>query len=250
MKLPIKIAAAMCGCLLAGIWALPRISVERDLSDDPDQAVFRALGAFRIFAVDALWMRMSGHVSEGRDGMVLADARTLLKLEPRSSEIRNFLHWHLSFNMALRAISDESRARWFEEGLDIQEEGLLNNPDDPVLNRGLGMTFFMRTGDRGVFRETCLKRYGKLPVQLAHVYLEKAWLESIDEKTLLFLLRALADGAAAEGEKGRYAEAGRLWAKAAEHAAAGLAGQNDRERVDSLLDFYRERAAECRRLDE
>ena len=64
---------------------------------------YHALGVFRVFAVDALWMRMRTHKEEGRDGLVLADARAILKLEPDCDRIRDFLHWHLAFNMARRA---------------------------------------------------------------------------------------------------------------------------------------------------
>jgi len=213
---------------------------------DAEHAVYRMLGVFRVFAVDALWMRMGSHMSAGRDGLVLSDARTLLSLESDSDEIRDFLHWHLAFNMANRAVGAASRAQWFEEGLDVQEEGLRRDPDSAVLNRGLGKTLFMLTGREGVKREVCLRRYGLLPEQLAHIYLEKAFEKSREPQTLLFLLQALANAAGIEAEQGRFAAAAGFCDKAVGHAA-GLGDYLPAQEIEYLIDPIRELRDDYRR---
>jgi len=216
---------------------------------EAEQVLFRALGAFRVFAVDALWVRMNDHKEAGRDGLVLSDARTLLALDPDSDGIRDFLHWHLAFNMASRAVSDDARAQWIEEGLDIEEEGLRRNPSSAVLNRGLGMTFFMITERTDVYREVCLRRYGRPPAAMAWVYLEKAWLASRGGRTLLFLLQSLENAALSEEGKGRRDSAARFYEKAAAYAREGLGPIWLAENAAACVRFYEERAAECRRRE-
>jgi len=217
---------------------------DRSGSGDPAQVLFQAMGAFRVFAIDALWMRMREHQSEGRDGMVLTDARTLLRLDPDSAEVRDFLHWHLAFNMAHRAVSDASRAQWIEEGLDIQHEGLDRDPSSGVLNLGLGLTLFMRSEDEGVFRDVCLRRYGDPPVRLAARYLEKAYSIRPTAQTLLFLLQALKNQAAFEAEQEEWVKAGRLWARAADFAVTGLKGVLEPGEVEEVVRQLREREEE------
>jgi len=218
-----------------------------------EHALYRMLGVFRVFAVDALWMRMGGNMSAGRDGLVLSDARTLLSLEPGSDEIRDFLHWHLAFNMANRAVGEASRAQWFEEGLDVQEEGLRIDPDSAVLNFGLGKTLFMLTVSEDnnweIHREVCLRRYGRPPELLAHIYLEKAYERSGDLLTLQFLLQALANAADLEGERGRHGAAAELWAGAARHAAEGFAEIRGDDEVEDMIDGYRAMEEKTRGLD-
>ena len=76
------------------------------LSKNLPDAILRLSGALRVFLVDAFWMRMHGHLREGREDLVLTDARTLLTLEPDSVRVRCFLHEHLIFNMAPKAVTD------------------------------------------------------------------------------------------------------------------------------------------------
>ena len=224
-------------------------SLEETPAAGAEQVLFRALGAFRIFAVDALWVRMNDHKEEGRDGLVLSDARTLLALDPDSDGIRDFLHWHLAFNMASRAVSDDARAQWIEEGLDVEEEGLRRNPSSAVLNCGLGMTLFMITERTDVYREVCLRRYGRPPATMAWVFLERAWLASRDPRTLLFLLQSLENAALSEEEHGRANAAARLFEKAAAYVRKGLGPIRPAEDTAAVVRFYEERAAECRRRD-
>jgi hypothetical protein len=212
-----------------------------------EEILFRALGAFRVFAVDALWIRMSGHMSEGRDGLVLADARTLVRLEPRCDEIRDFLHWHLAFNLAHRAVTRDARIAWIDEGLDIIEEGLRSDPDSAVLNRGLGTTFFMITDREDEYTEVCLRRYGRRPVELAHIYFRRAFVRAGDDRTLAFLLQSLENAASFEMGRGRFEEAGALWSLAAGHAETDLAAVVGDDEAASLAAFYRGRADRCRR---
>ena len=218
-----------------------------------NEIVYRALGVFRVFAVDALWMRMNSHIAAGRDGLVLTDARTLLELEPDSAEIRDFLHWHLAFTMAQRALSDADRAEWIEEGLDIEEEGLERDPDSFVLNRGLGMTFFMITDREDVYRQVCVDRYGRLPVEMAHVYLERAYAQSGDLRTLDFLLRAPGRAATFEMDGGSVDRAGALWAKArrlTEVVLDTFSCDAERGFLLDLLDLCRTKETECTALGE
>ncbi len=239
------VVAASCFAVLLFwfAWSRPQGAEGTD-----KQILYRAMGVFRVFAVDALWMRMNSHIAAGRDGLVLTDARTLLELEPDSDEIRDFLHWHLAFTMAQRALSDADCAEWIEEGLDIEEEGLKRDPDSFVLNRGLGMTFFMITDREDVYRKVCVDRYGRMPVELAHIYLERAYARSGDLRTLDFLLRALVNAATFEMNRAQPGAAQPLWAEArrlTEEVSGTFGSDADRGFLIDLLDFCRMKETEC-----
>ncbi len=251
MRGPIKwmaAAAFFAALLLWFAWCRPQGGAE---AQSGTQILFRAMGVFRVFAVDALWMRMNSHIAAGRDGLVLTDARTLLELEPDSDEIRDFLHWHLAFTMAQRALSDADRAEWIEEGLEIAEEGLERNPDSVVLNRGLGMTLFMITDRQDIYRQVCVDRYGRQPVELAHAYLERAYAGSGDLRTLDFLLRALVNAATFEMDRARPDAARPLWATARrliEEVLPRLSPDEEPPFLNDLLEFCRDQEAECEKL--
>jgi len=239
------LALALCG--VGVVWTQARFARDRSSELDAEGVLFRAIGVFRVFAVDALWVRMSTHQRAGRDDLVLSDARALLKLEPHSEKIRDFLHWHLAFNMANRALDEASEAQWFELGLDIQEEGLRRNPESVTLNRGLGMTLFMISDRQGPKRRVCHERYGVSPEQLAWSHLERSYQGRPEPRVLLFLIQALENGAAAEMALGADRQAERLWTKALRRSDKDLRALLGDEEVAEMVAYYQKKTQECRR---
>jgi hypothetical protein len=175
-------------------------------------ALLRMSGALRIFAMDVLWLRMSAHLQEGREGLVLSTARTLLTLDPESPRVRIFLHRHLAFTMARKAAGETEREEWIREGLQIMDEALEKEPDCPQLHNGLGFSFFIRTEHpTQAFDKVCLERYGRKPVELAPMHLEKAHVGENRERVTVFWIASLMNAAYHAMESERYAEAARYW---------------------------------------
>jgi hypothetical protein len=206
---------------------------------DSEDALLRLSGAVRIFFTNALWMRMSTHLHEGKEGLVLADARTLLRLEPNNLKLRSFLHFHLAFNMARKAVNDAARAEWINEGLEIMDNGLLRHPDAWELNHELGMTFFLRTGRSELFEKICLERYGHLPVELAPIHFEQAYHKEKEDVTLVGLYLSLLNAACHDMEQERYDSASRRWTKVLRYLTPGLdkvEEEADREAFQGLFE--------------
>jgi tetratricopeptide (TPR) repeat protein len=209
-----------------------------------EQSILKASGALRVFVMDALWMRMTAHVHGGNERLVLSDARTLLELDPDSPGIRIFLHSYLSFTMARRAVTEEEKARWIDEGLEILDEGLARDPDSMALNKGLGLTLFHRTehGDE-VFDRVCLERYGHLPVELAWKRFEKA----LDDPDVpAYLAASLINIARFEMDRGDYAEAAERWRQAVERLPPWLELIDDEAEAERLANHCRDLRDYCR----
>lgn len=214
--------------------------------EDALSLLLRSSGAARVFLVDLLWLRMHAHLGEGNESLVLSDARTLLSLEDRSPRVRTFLHWHLAINMARKAVTESSRAHWIREGLEVMEEGLRKDPDSYILNREMGLTFFVRSGAYETFRRVCRERYENdehvYPEQRAPLFLEKAFRMRRDRDTLLFLLPALVNAAHFETERESFIKAHELWNKVFEYLEPGL---QTMEEAQAALDYYENLRSYC-----
>ncbi len=207
---------------------------------ESDESLLRLSGALRVFLADAIWLKMRSHFHDGKESLVLSDARTLLYLEPDNPRIRAFLHWHLAFNMARKAVTDESRTEWYREGLDILERGLENDPSSAALNFRMGKTLFFRSGTDDVFRSLCIERCGLYPVQLAPTYLEKAYLAMNDAHSFLFFFNALENAAHFEMKQEAYGAAAKLWKKTVLHATTWIdkIGMEKDGAADELKRYY------------
>lgn len=208
-----------------------------------ERSMLRLSGALRVLVMDALWMRMTAHVHEGNERLVLSDARTLLELDPDSPGIRYFLHGYLSFTMARRAVTDEEKARWIDEGFEIMDEGLERDPGSIVLNKGLGLTFFQRTeyGD-GIFDRVCMERYGGLPVELAWKRFEKAL---GDPDTLPYFTASLINIARLETDRGAYQAAAERWREVVERLPPWLELIDDPAEAGRFADHCRDMRDYC-----
>ncbi len=222
-------------------------------AEDATGLLLRLSGALRVFIEDGLWMRMRVHQYEGKENLVLSDARTLLLLNPKSDRIRAFLHWHLVFNMARKAATEIERAEWVREGLDLMEVGLAQNPDSPLLNREMGMTFFLRSQAAALvlsatqeqFRRICFERHGAYPVQLAPLFFEKAYETLGDQDTFLFFMTSLLNAASDAAARKAHAEAAALWSKVLEHLSPWLEAFENEEDRAALIQYYRDHKEYC-----
>ena len=244
--------------LLAGAGLGSRLRIPFRAGEGNGPALLRLAGAFRVFVTDALWLQMRAHQSEGREDLVLADARTLLRLDPEDDRAGAFLHWHLAFNMAAKALDEEERRAWMTEGLDIADQGLARNPDSFDLNREVGLSLFTRSacntdsrdGAARAFRTLCRERYGAPPVLLAPRFLERAFRSRPDDDLRLFLLAALANAAYYETARGGYRRAATLWEKLVRFLPLPSQGREKEKAGADLRRYYEALRAWCLRRAE
>lgn len=103
------------------------------------------LGALNVIAVDLLWLRADGLFAENRWPEMTAAYEAAGRLEPRLAAAFEFRGFHLAYNLAGSAASDEDRDRWVLAGLDVFTEGLARNPDSVSLRSWLGHSLFARS---------------------------------------------------------------------------------------------------------
>lgn len=210
------------------------------------EELLRRSGAVRIFCLDALWMEMNAHLSQGNEGLVLSTARTLLELDPQSDRARCFLFRHLAFTMARKAVTEDESALWISEGFSIMEEALQRDPDAPWIHRELGLALFTRTEyPDAAFSRVCLARTGGAPAEQAPKHLETAWTGLGDEETGLFFTASLLNAARFAMERERYTQAAQYWGQALERMAPWLEGVEDPDERDELLAHYQDLETYC-----
>ena len=108
----------------------------------------QSLGAFRGWAINALWLK----ALERRDQVELHEsmelARWILKLQPYFPRVWNFQSWLLAFELALDTRDPQERWSWVEESISLlRNEGLRSNPRSPEIHRQLAYLFWFKLGE-------------------------------------------------------------------------------------------------------
>ncbi len=75
-------------------------------------------GAFRPLLLTYLWIRADGLLLRGRQDELLTVYRTIHDLYPKNASAREYLGWHLAFNLKHDAPNPDVAWAWAREGLD------------------------------------------------------------------------------------------------------------------------------------
>ncbi|HIA26946.1 MAG TPA: hypothetical protein EYN79_02335 [Planctomycetes bacterium] len=108
----------------------------------------QALGSFRGWAIDALWLRAQNLLEKGEvhEAMQLADWIT--RLQPHFPKVWNFQAWNLAFNIALDARDPAERWTWVDAGISLlRDRGLQSNPRSREIHRQLSYFFWFKLGE-------------------------------------------------------------------------------------------------------
>ena len=103
------------------------------------------LGIVNVLAVDLLWLRADGLFAANRWPEMTAAYEMAGRLEPRLAAAFEYRGFHLAYNLAGNAASDEDRDRWVVEGIEVFDEGLARNPSSTDLRGWLAHALFERT---------------------------------------------------------------------------------------------------------
>ena len=106
-----------------------------------------ALGGFRGYWADWLWLRSSKMQDEGNYFEMVQLANWIVKLQPRFTGSHAFHAWNMAYNVSVTFTNFEDRWRWVKRGIElIRDEALEFNPGDPELFRQLGWIFQHKMG--------------------------------------------------------------------------------------------------------
>ena len=84
-----------------------------------------ALGSFRGWLIDILWLRKGQLEDEGRTHESMQLARWITRLQPNFPEVWVHQAWQLAFNLSLSARDPEERWLWIEAGISLlRDEGI------------------------------------------------------------------------------------------------------------------------------
>ena len=148
--------------ILIGAAAMTTIPLDRGLENDgitlpvssatgvPADVLLmqQTLGAFRGWAIDALWLRALERRDQGLLHESMELAHWITKLQPYFPRVWNFQAWLLAFEMALDSRDPEQRWAWVREAIDLlRGPGLRANPHSQEIHRQLSYLFWFKIGE-------------------------------------------------------------------------------------------------------
>ncbi|MDE0959656.1 MAG: hypothetical protein OSB09_02645 [Planctomycetota bacterium] len=108
----------------------------------------QTLGAFRGWAIDALWLRALARREQGRLHESMELATWITKLQPYFPRVWNFQSWLLAFELALDSRDPEQRWSWVRESVDLlRGPGLRANPFSHEIHGQLSYLFWFKIGE-------------------------------------------------------------------------------------------------------
>jgi len=140
----ILVPAALAAACASAAVALGRAA---DAARAPEARAARGLpplGLVNVLAVDLLWLRADGLFAANRWPEMTAAYEMAGRIEPRLAAAFEYRGFHLAYNLAGNAASDEDRDRWVVAGLEVFDEGLARNPGSTDLRGWLGHALFER----------------------------------------------------------------------------------------------------------
>ena len=108
----------------------------------------QSLGAFRGWAINALWLKALERRDQGELHESMELARWILKLQPYFPRVWNFQSWLLAFELALDTRDPQERWNWVKESITLlRTEGLRSNPRSQEIHRQLAYLFWFKLGE-------------------------------------------------------------------------------------------------------
>ena len=114
----------------------------------PDLALINAaLGGFRSWAINFMWLRATKLQEEHRVHEAAQLAKWITALSPRFERVWTFQAWNLAFNISRQGQTEADRWRWVVDGLDLlRQRGIEINPLSLHLHAWLSYCFWFKVG--------------------------------------------------------------------------------------------------------
>lgn len=108
-----------------------------------------ALGGFRGFIADMLWLRSTKMQEEGRYFELVQLANWITTLEPRLTPVWSFHAWNLAYNISVLFNDHADRWRWVRHGIELlRDKAIVYNPGDAGLYGELAWTYLHKVGEK------------------------------------------------------------------------------------------------------
>ena len=147
-----------------------------------------ALGGFRGLIADLLWIRAGDLQQKGKYYELVQLSDWILKLQPKFSAAASHMGWNMAYNVSVACKRPEDRWRWVRRGIQLMQDAVTMNPNDPDVYHELGWIYQHKLGNvlddaQRYYKETMAREliflYGK------HYPDWEAWAASPDTEEAL-----------------------------------------------------------------
>jgi len=129
-----------------------------------------ALGGFRGLIADILWIRAGDLQQKGQYYELVQLSDWILKLQPKFSTAASHMGWNMAYNVSVACKRPEDRWRWVRRGIQLMQEAVTMNPNDPNVYHELAWIYQHKLGNvlddaQRYYKETMARQlifiYGK-----------------------------------------------------------------------------------------
>ncbi len=106
-----------------------------------------ALGGFRGLIADLLWIRAGDLQQKGKYYELVQLSDWILKLQPKFSAAASHMGWNMAYNVSVACKRPEDRWRWVRRGIQLMQEAVTMNPNDPDVYHELGWIYQHKLGN-------------------------------------------------------------------------------------------------------
>ena len=106
-----------------------------------------ALGGFRGIIADILWIRAGDLQQKGKYYELVQLSDWILKLQPKFSAAASHMGWNMAYNVSVACKRPEDRWRWVRRGIQLMQDAVTMNPNDPIVYQELGWIYQHKLGN-------------------------------------------------------------------------------------------------------
>ena len=106
-----------------------------------------ALGGFRGLIADILWIRAGDLQQKGQYYELVQLSDWILKLQPKFSTAASHMGWNMAYNVSVACKRPEDRWRWVRRGIQLMQDAVTMNPNDPNVYHELAWIYQHKLGN-------------------------------------------------------------------------------------------------------
>ena len=106
-----------------------------------------ALGGFRGLLADILWIRAGDLQQKGRYYELVQLSDWILKLQPKFPTAAAYMGWNMAYNISVTCKRPEDRWRWVRRGIQLMQDAVTMNPNDPNVYHELAWIYQHKLGN-------------------------------------------------------------------------------------------------------